>query len=242
MIVGPDGAAWVTDSGLNAIVRVDPRRARCSVFPLPAERRHANLNTATFDSRARSGSPARAGSTAGSTRRPARSRSGTRRAAAAPTASRPRRTATSTTPRSPAATSRASTSTPARRRSIEPPTPGQGARRVWSRFPGPRLGQRVERRARSASTTRRTGGLAQWKLPGDAPRAYAVYVDERDKVWLSDFGANALVRFDPADRDASRASRAIGAGAAVRQMLGRAGRGLGRRVRRRPAGRDPALK
>ena len=23
MIVGPDGAAWVTDGGLNAIVRVD---------------------------------------------------------------------------------------------------------------------------------------------------------------------------------------------------------------------------
>ena len=28
VIVGPDGAAWVTDGGLNAIVRVDPRRAR----------------------------------------------------------------------------------------------------------------------------------------------------------------------------------------------------------------------
>lgn len=29
------------------------------------------------------------------------------------------------------------------------------------------------------------------------PQAYAVYVDERDKVWLTDFSANAIVRFDP---------------------------------------------
>ena len=29
------------------------------------------------------------------------------------------------------------------------------------------------------------------------PMIYAVYVDERDKVWLTDFGANALWRFDP---------------------------------------------
>ena len=26
------------------------------------------------------------------------------------------------------------------------------------------------------------------RLPGDRPRAYVVYVDERDIVWLSDFG------------------------------------------------------
>jgi virginiamycin B lyase len=37
----------------------------------------------------------------------------------------------------------------------------------------------------------------EWRLPGENPQAYAVYVDERDMVWLSDFGGNALVRFDP---------------------------------------------
>jgi len=36
-----------------------------------------------------------------------------------------------------------------------------------------------------------------WKLPGNSPRAYAVYVDGQDKVWLTDFSANAIVRFDP---------------------------------------------
>lgn len=37
----------------------------------------------------------------------------------------------------------------------------------------------------------------EWRLPGPGLQPYAVYVDDQDKVWLSDFGANALVRFDP---------------------------------------------
>jgi virginiamycin B lyase len=51
---------------------------------------------------------------------------------------------------------------------------------------------------------------------------YAVYVDERDKVWLSDFGANALVRFDPATSRFTRL-RLPSPNAAVRQILGRPG-------------------
>ena len=51
MIVGPDGAPWITDGGLNAIVRVDPRTRRVRRFPLPASAGYANLNTATFDRR-----------------------------------------------------------------------------------------------------------------------------------------------------------------------------------------------
>ncbi len=38
----------------------------------------------------------------------------------------------------------------------------------------------------------------EWRLPGASPQPYAVHVDDRDAVWLSDFGRNALVRFDPA--------------------------------------------
>jgi virginiamycin B lyase len=52
VIVGPDGAPWITDSGLNAIVRVDPQTSDVAVFPLPADRPNANLNTAAFDGRA----------------------------------------------------------------------------------------------------------------------------------------------------------------------------------------------
>jgi virginiamycin B lyase len=49
VIVGPDGAAWVTDGGLNAIVRVDSTTHQVRSYRLPAGREGANLNTATFD-------------------------------------------------------------------------------------------------------------------------------------------------------------------------------------------------
>src|SRR5438874_11698294 len=49
VIVGPDGAAWVTEGGQNAIARIDPATRAVKLFPLPNERRNANLNTATFD-------------------------------------------------------------------------------------------------------------------------------------------------------------------------------------------------
>ena len=49
MIVGPDGAPWITDGGLNAIVRVDPETSAVDVFPLPSSAPDANLNTAAFD-------------------------------------------------------------------------------------------------------------------------------------------------------------------------------------------------
>ena len=53
VIVGPDGAPWVTDGGLNAIVRVDPGTLAVKRYPLPASSGYANLNTATFDRRGR---------------------------------------------------------------------------------------------------------------------------------------------------------------------------------------------
>ena len=36
----------------------------------------------------------------------------------------------------------------------------------------------------------------QWKLPGEN-RTYAVWVDLDDKIWLSEWRANAIVRFGP---------------------------------------------
>ena len=48
VIVGPDGAPWITDGGLNAIVRVDPRAGKADRYPLPPGRGSANLNTAAF--------------------------------------------------------------------------------------------------------------------------------------------------------------------------------------------------
>src|SRR5512144_1183876 len=37
VIVGPDGAPWITDGGQNAIVRVDPATHGVKVFPLPTD-------------------------------------------------------------------------------------------------------------------------------------------------------------------------------------------------------------
>src|SRR6516162_5390633 len=51
VIVGPDGAAWVTEGGQNAIARVDFATRAVKLFPLPKERRNTNPNTATFDRR-----------------------------------------------------------------------------------------------------------------------------------------------------------------------------------------------
>jgi virginiamycin B lyase len=62
----------------------------------------------------------------------------------------------------------------------------------------------------------------EWKLPGSHPQAYAVYVDSSDMVWLSDFGANALVSFDP-DRETFTVYPLPSRGAQVRQLLGRPG-------------------
>lgn len=66
------------------------------------------------------------------------------------------------------------------------------------------------------------GSWREWPLPGERPQAYAVYVDEQDMVWLSDFGGNALVRFDP-QADAFTVFPLPSAGAGVRQLLGRPG-------------------
>ena len=61
-----------------------------------------------------------------------------------------------------------------------------------------------------------------WKLPGDNPRPYAVWVDERDKVWVSDFGGNAVFRFD-ADGERFERFGFPREAASVRQILGRPG-------------------
>ena len=52
--------------------------------------------------------------------------------------------------------------------------------------------------------------------------AYAVFVDDQDIVWLTDFGANAIVRFDPKTETFTSLPHSA-PNAAVRQLLGRPG-------------------
>jgi virginiamycin B lyase len=67
-----------------------------------------------------------------------------------------------------------------------------------------------------------TGEWKEWHLPRDNPIPYTVYVDEKDIVWLSDFGANALVSFNPTD-ETYWVFTLASSEANVRQILGRPG-------------------
>jgi virginiamycin B lyase len=219
VIVGPGGDAWVTDGGLNAIVRVDDRTHRVRVFRLPADRPDANLNTAAFSGRilwftGQSGIYGRLDT-----------RSGRMRVFDAPRGGGPY--GIDATPSgdvyfaSLAGSYLGRIDRSGRATVLEPPTAGQGARRVWSDSRGRLwISEYVAGRlGRYDPATRR---WREWKLPGDAPQPYAIYVDDRDIVWLSDFASNRLVRFDPR-RERFRTYPWPAEGAAVRQLLGRPG-------------------
>ena len=221
VIVGPDGAPWITDGGLNAIVRVEPATEKVTVYPLPSGREVTNLNTAAFDKRGvlwftgQSGIYGRLDPKAGKVEVfDAPKGTGPYGIAATPDgtvyyASLAGSYIARLDPVTGAATV------------IEPPTPKQGARRVWADSKG-----KVWVSEWNAGQVGRydpaTNNWKEWKLPGKNPGAYAVYVDDQDRVWLSDFGANALVRFDPA-KEAFDVFPMPSPGANVRQLLGRHG-------------------
>ncbi len=221
VIVGPDGAPWITDGGLNAILRVDPATGAVQRWPLPPDRARANLNTATFDRRGvlwftgQAGIYGRLEPT-----------SGRMQLFDAPRGPGPYGIAT--TPRGDvyfaslagSYIARIDTTTGAAT-VLEPPTPRQGARRVWSDSRG-RIWVSEWNVGQVGLYDPASGRWREWRLPGEAPRAYAVYVDEHDMVWITDFGANALVRFDPT-RETFEVVRVPSAGANVRQLLGRPG-------------------
>ncbi len=221
VIVGPDGGAWVTDGGLNAIVRVDPETEAVQTFPLPVEIGYTNLNTATFDANGilwftgQSGIYGRLDPTTGQVE-----------VFAAPAGRGPYGIATA--PNGDVYYASLAGSYVGRldlntgeTTVLGPPTPGQGARRVWSDSSG-RIWVSEWNAGRLASLDPATGEWREWLLPGDRPMPYAVYVDENDMVWLSDFGANSLVRFDP-ELEVFKSFPLPSPGANVRQILGRTG-------------------
>ena len=218
VIVGPDGAPWVTDGGLNAIVRVDPGTSSFRGYRLPASTGYANLNTATFDRRGSSGSPGRAGSTGASIRRPVRC------ASSAPRWCRPirhhddaegarllRLACGSHIAEINVRTGKATV--------IRPPTAGQGARRVWSDSKG-MIWVSEWNAGKVGRYDPATRKWREWDVPGPA-QVYAVYVDDRDIVWLTDFGRSGLWRFAPRTGRFTRVP--LRADASVRQLLGRPG-------------------
>jgi virginiamycin B lyase len=221
VIVGPDGAPWITDGGLNAIVRVDPVSEEVTVYPLPTDAPSANLNTASFDKNGvlwftgQSGLYGRLDPTVGEVE-----------VFDAPRGRGPY--GITTTPAGDVyyaslagshiaqidlATGEATV--------LEPPTAGQGARRVWTDSTG-RIWVSEWDAGQVAVYDPVDGSWQEWKLPGTMPQAYAVYVDEQDRVWLSDFGNNSLVRFDPTSEEFI-SFPLPSPNANVRQILGRPG-------------------
>jgi virginiamycin B lyase len=221
VIVGPDGAPWITDGGLNAIVRVDPATEKVTVFRLPASAPDANLNTATFDANGVLWFTGQAGiygrldpATKAMKIFDAPRGRGPYGIATTPTGDVYYASlAGSYVGKIDVATGKATV--------LEPPTDGQGARRVWSDSDG--LIWVAEWNVERLGMYDPVGKQwREWKLPGSGPMPYAVYVDDRDIVWLTDFGANAFVRFDPATEKFTTFKLPSG-GASVRQLLGRPG-------------------
>jgi virginiamycin B lyase len=221
VIIGPDGAPWVTEGGTNSIVRVDPQTRAVKRWPLPQTRKGANLNTATFDRRGRiwfTGQSGIYGRLDPAT--------GAMDVWDAPRGRGPY--GITTTPGGDVYYASLAGSYIARvdletgaATIIEPPTKDQGARRVWSDSTG-RIWVSEWNSGNVSVYDPKAKTWKTWRLPGDSPHAYAVYVDERDIVWLSDFGANAVVRFEPAT-EKFQAFPSDARGANVRQMLGRLG-------------------
>lgn len=221
VIRGPDGAAWITDGGLGAIVRVGWPGREVRSFPLPAAAPYANLNTSTFD---RDGDLWFTGQSGviGRLSLP----SGTIALRDAPRGPGPY--GICTTPGGDIWWCSLAGSFIARidRRSgesqiVEPPTPRQGARRVWSDSQG-RIWVSEWNSGNLSSFDPKRNVWRAHKLPGTSPRTYAVYVDDRDHVWVSDFAANAVLRFDPAT-EAFQPFPLGREAASVRQILGRRG-------------------
>jgi virginiamycin B lyase len=225
VIQGPDKAAWLTDGGQQAIARVGWPGREVRLYKLPEGTSYANLNTCAFDGAGDlwfTGQAGVIGKVAVKT--------GVVTVKDAPRGRGPY--GICATPQGDVWYCSLANSFIAQidlksgeSRIVEPPTKDQGARRVWSDSHGRiwvsewNSGQVSvhDPRARNASSAWRS-----WKLPGNGPRAYAVYVDDKDMVWLSDFGNNAVVRFDPHHEkfDSWRHPREA---ASVRQILGRPG-------------------
>jgi virginiamycin B lyase len=207
--------------GLNAIVRVDPETEAVQAFPLPGDSGYANLNTAAFDGQGilwftgQSGVYGRLDPGAGSVE-----------VFPAPRGRGPY--GITTTPGGEIYYASLAGSHIARIDTqsgeavvLDPPTPNQGARRVWSDSQG-RIWVSAWNTGQLAMYEPETGAWSEWRLPGSNPQPYAVYVDDQDMVWLTDFGSNSLVRFDPT-QEVFEVYPLQSSPANVRQILGRPG-------------------
>ena len=221
VIQGPDKAAWLTNGGQQAIVRVGWPDREVRRFALPEGSPYANLNTCAFDGDGDlwfTGQSGIVGKVALKTGQVA--------TWDAPKGRGPY--GICATPAGDiwwcslagsyiARIDRASGQSTV----IEPPTRNQGARRVWSDS----LGRIWVSEWASGNLSMYDPAAKSWKAwmpPQKDAHTYAVYVDDRDQVWVSEWTGNAMYRFDPASEKFERVQLPRD-GARVRQILGRRG-------------------
>ena len=77
-----------------------------------------------------------------------------------------------------------------------PDSNSQGSRRIWSDSAG-NLWITTWGNGTLYRYSPSTQLWKAYKLPGLGPRGYSTYVDAYDKVWMSDFGTNSILIFDP---------------------------------------------
>ena len=221
VIAGADGAPWLTDSGQNAIVRVDPKTRAVKAWKLPETTGYSNLNTAIFDAKGihwftgQSGIYGRLDP-----------RSGELKVFDAPKGRGPygiHATPDGTVYYASLAGSFIGKINPENGTTtvIEPPTKRQGARRVWSDSKGD-IWVAEWNSGNLSRYEPKTGKWSAWQAPGDDPHVYAVYVDETDKVWVAEWSAQAMLRFDPASAK-WETFRSSSSRPNVRQIHGRKG-------------------
>jgi virginiamycin B lyase len=225
VIVGPDGNAWLTEGGQNAIARVDAKTKDVKLFPLPKEFPGVNLNTLAFDNKGKVWFTGYAGIYGRAD--PATGKVEVRKA---PKGAGPY--GMTGTPggdvwyASLAGDHIARIDTASGEATVvDPPRKGVGPRRIWSDSKGVLWvsfwnAGAIGRYDPAAKT------WTIYPMPQSKWGTYSIYVDDKDRVWATDWAANAVQRFDP-KTETFTTFPSDKKNANVRQMLGRPGEAWG---------------
>lgn len=195
VLEGPDRAAWIVDSGLNAIVRIDVTSQEVRSWPLPDGRGNAGLLGAVFDDDGLLWFTGEAGIYG-------RFDPESREMEVFDAPGGLGLDGITITPEgdlyvaSPqghhiARIDRQSGQAEA----IAPPTPDQGARDIDSDTQG-RIWVTEENSGQISRYSPQSGEWESWQVPAESSRPYALLVDDRDVAWLSDMGTNEVHVFD----------------------------------------------